>query len=183
MSDDTPTTTPPDDLTDVLRRIDEMCHTTIPNLAVLLSPDVDAMVTTLQLLRIAGAQLRWATEELEDEIVKIMPGKQVEVVGVGMAELKTGAARKGWNNEAITDVLVARIGDDPAVFCDSETGEFLPPQRVAGMVINAFLEVARPSWRVTALRGYRIDPDEYCTTTWGRKTIVTPKVEPWAAQS
>lgn len=178
---DTNATEPTLDVQGVLNDIDEMCRKTIPDLAVLMSPDVDGMCQLLQLLRIAAAQMRWAIDGLEDEIVKVMPGKQVEVAGLGVVEMKTGASRKAWDKDALVSRLVSRIGDDPEAFVDVETGEFLPPAEVADRVIKAFLLAATPSWKVTGLRAFMIDPDEYCETTWGRKTIQTPKVEPWAA--
>lgn len=164
---------------DVLHAINEFASVTVPYLAAVLSPDVDGMTQLLVAIRRAQAQLRWAEEQLEDELVKVMPAKDVDVPGVGQISLRTGTTRKQWDNDAIVDVLVARIGDNPHVLCEPDTGEMLPPHEVAALAIRAFLEVARPSWRTTQLRSYRIDPDEYCALSYGRKTIQTPPVVPW----
>lgn len=166
---------------DVLALIDEFASKTVPYLAVILSPDVEGMIQMLVAVRRAQAQLRWAEEQLEDEIVKVMPAKDLDVPGVGTVTLRTGTSRKQWDNDGIVDVLVARIGDNPHVLCDPDTGETLPPHEVAALAIRTFLEVARPSWRTTQLRSYRIDPDEYCETTYGRKTLQTPPVVAWEA--
>lgn len=171
----------PDDVPAVLAAVDSMCHDTITLMAAKLSPDVDGMVVLLQDLRRAMAQLAWACEELEDQIVRDMPAKEMVVDGVGQITLRTGTKRTAWDNDGIVDLLVARISDNPQVICDPDTGEVLPPHEVVALALRAFLEVARPSWRTTQLRSYRIDPDEYATTTYGRKSVQLPKVEPWPA--
>lgn len=163
----------------VLYELDRMCHDTIPTLAVQLSPDVDGMVALLQLLRRAQAQLRWADEALEDEIVKAMPRKDLDVAGVGRVEMHTTTARKQWDKAGLVAVLTARIADDPRIFCDTDTGELLTPTQTVERVLNAFLGAATPSWKVTGLREFRIDPDDYAEVSYGRKTIRTPKVDPW----
>lgn len=165
---------------EVLAALDDYCARVVPHLAVMLSPDLDGMVQLLVALRRGQAQLRWAAEQLEDEIVKVMPARDTEVPGVGRVELRTGTTRKQWDKEALVAALVARIGDDPTILADPDTGELHPPAHIAETVIARFLEAATPSWKVTGLRKYRIDPDEFCETTYGRKTISTPTVtDPW----
>lgn len=169
----------PQDVTAVLAAIDTMSHDTIPLLAAKLSPDVDGMVLLLQSIRRAMAQLRWAADELEDEIVKAIPAKEMVVAGVGAITLRTGTKRTGWDKEGLVNVLTARIADDPAILCEVETGEMLTPSQQVERILSRFLEAATPSWKVTGLRAFKIDPDEYCSTTYGRKTVQTPTVEPW----
>lgn len=172
----------PDDVPAVLAAIDAMSHDTIPLLAAKLSPDVDGMIVLLQDLRRAQAQLRWAADELEDEIVKAMPTKEMVVAGVGSCTLRTGTKRTAWDKEGLVGVLTARIADDPGILCELETGEMLTPSQQVSRILDRFLEAATPSWKVTGLRKFRVDPDEYCETNYGRKTIQTPTPEPWPAQ-
>ncbi len=163
----------------VLAQLDRMCKTTVPDLSVKLSPDVDGMVTLLQQLRRAAAQLRWATDELEDEIAKVMPHKEVEVPGVGLVTLRTATSRKAWDKEGLMSVLTARIADEPGLYADEDTGELLTPTQTVEHVLASFLQAATPSFKSTGLRAFRIDPDEWCETSYGRKTIQTPTPEPW----
>lgn len=172
----------PDDVPAVLAAIDAMCHDTIPIVAAKLSPDVDGMVVLLQALRRAQAQMRWAEEELEDEIVKVMPRKDMVIDGVGAATLRTATARKQWDKDGLVAVLVARIADDPEILVEVDTGEMLTPHEQAERIIGLFLEAATPSWKTTGLRRFKIDPDEWCETTYGRKTVQTPKPDPWPEQ-
>lgn len=163
----------------VLYDVDRMCHDTIPLMAVKLSPDVDAMALLLQDVRRAIAQLRWADETLEDEIVKAMPTKDMDVAGVGRIELRTGTKRTAWDKDGLVGVLTARIADDPTIVCEPETGELLSPHEQVERILGRFMEAATPSWKVTGLRAFKVDPDEYATTTYGRKTVQMPKVDPW----
>lgn len=169
----------PDDVPAVLAAIDTMSHDTIPLLGAKLAPDVDGMVVLLQDLRRAQAQLRWAADELEDEIVKAMPHKEMVVAGVGAITLRTGTKRTQWDKDGLVGVLTARIADDPEILCEVETGEMLTPSQQVSRILSRFLEAATPSWKITGLRAFRVDPDEYCSTAYGRKTIQTPTPEPW----
>lgn len=168
-----------DDVAAVLAAIDQMSHDTIPLLAAKLSPDVDGMIVLLQDLRRAQVQLRWAADELEDEIVKAMPHKEMVVASVGAVTLRTGTKRTQWDKDGLVGVLVARIADDPEILCEVETGEMLTPSQQVERILDRFLEAATPSWKITGLRKFRVDPDEYCTTAYGRKTVQTPTVDPW----
>lgn len=165
-----------DSVTSTFDAIHDLARNVIPDLAVLLAPDFQALAQLLMAVRRALAQLRWAEEELEDELCKAMPGKEAEVPGVGVITLRTGTTRKAWDKDGLVDRLVARIGDDAAFFADLETGEFLSPVETARQVIAGFMRAATPSWKVTGLREFRIDPDEFCETTWGRKTVQTPTI-------
>lgn len=169
--------TPERSATEAFADIEHLARTTLPDLAVLVAPDVDGLAQLLVAVRRAQAQLRWAEETLEDELVKAMPGKDAEVPGVGMITLRTGTSRKAWDKDGLVDRLVAKIGDEPAFFVDEETGEFLTPSETARQVIAGFMRAATPSWKVTGLREFRIDPDEFCETTWGRKSIQTPPID------
>lgn len=160
--------------TETFADIEWLSRHTVPDLAALLAPDVDGLALLLVAVRRAIAQMRWAEEALEDELVRSMPGKEAEVAGVGMITLRTGTTRKAWDKDALLAKLIARIGDEPAVFVDPETGEFLTPHATAASVIAEFLACSTPSWKVTGLRRWHIDPDEFCETTYGRKTIQTP---------
>jgi hypothetical protein len=172
---------PPDPLTAAFATIDKLAAKDVPDLAVLLAPDVDAMVLLLVALRRAIAQLKWADEELEAEIVKAMPGKDVEVPGVGTVTMRTGTTRTAWDKPALVAALTARIADDPAILVNVETGELLPPAQTVEAVLSRFLESVTPSFKLTGLRAAKIDPGEYCSTSYGRKTIQLPPIEAWVS--
>lgn len=165
-----------DSLTATFAAIEHLAAKTIPDLAVLISPDYAGLAALLQALRRAIAQLRFAETELEDELVKVLPGRDTEIPGVGMATLRTGTKRTQWDKTGIVAAVTARIADEPSVFVDTDTGEFLPPAQVAERIITAFLEVGTPSWKTTGLRAMTINPDEYCETVYGRKTVQLPSL-------
>jgi hypothetical protein len=169
----------PDDIPAVLAAVDRLCHDRIPLAAAKLSPDVDALVLLLQDVRRAQAQLAWAAEELEDQIVKDMPAKEIVVAGVGPVTLRTGTKRTQWDHDGLMAAMVARIADEPSILCDIETGELLTPTQTVERVVGMLREAVTPSWKTTGLRAARINPDEYCSVAFGRKTIQLPKVEPW----
>lgn len=152
-------------------------NTSIPDLAVLVSPDLDALALLLVRIRFCKYLLGMAEQEVEDELVKVMPGKTYEVNSLGMIEMHTGASRKGWDKEALTDALVHSIASQQPNLMDADTGEVVNLLDFVRDLVTMTTDAATPSWKVTGLRKYGIDPDQYCETTWGRKTITTPKLE------
>lgn len=171
------TITEPDTLTATFDAIETLAAKTLPDTAVLLSPDYAGLAALLQALRRAIAQLKFAEQDLEDELAKVLPGRDTEIPGVGMATLRTGTKRTAWDKAGIVAAVTARIADEPSVFVDDKTGEFLPPAQVAERVIGAFLEVGTPSWKTTGMRALRLDPDEFCEVAYGRKTVQLPVID------
>lgn len=166
-----------DTLTEAFATIEYLAAKLVPDAAVLLSPDYAAMALLLHALRRAIAQLRFADEELEQELVKVLPGKETDVPGLGILTLRSGTTRKQWDKAGLVAAVTARIADEPSVFVDDETGEFLPPAQVAERVIGAFLEVGTPAWKTTGLRAMRLDPDEWCEVNYGPKSVQMPAVD------
>lgn len=167
---------------EVFAAIEQLAAVQIPDLAVVLSPDVQGMALLLAALRRAMAQLRWAADELEDEITKAMPGKEVEVPGLGKIEMRTGSSRKGWDKDALTRTMIHTIAADysPTALVDPISGEEVDVHHFVEHVITLWCDAATPSWKSTGLRQFKIDPDEYCEVTWGRKTITMPLTEMWS---
>ena len=130
--------------------------------------DVDRAITDLARLRDIKRQLVDWEGELTDWLADALGFNRIEVDGVGVVEIKRGANRKEWDNDALWRLVVARARDERRV--DPETGEALESEGEAvGRVLN---ECMRPAWRLTPLRERNIDPDEYSTSTPGRTSVV-----------
>lgn len=166
-----------------LEMIEEMCQVNVPDLAVVLSPDVHGMAQLLAALRRAKEQIKWAEEQLEDEITKVMKTKFEDVVGLGRIEMRTGTTRKGWDKDALVATMKQVIAGELPRLVATATGEVIPSREIVDEVLDQFLVVATPSWKTTGLRQFHIDPEDYCTTTYGRKTIQTPPTEVWGTDN
>lgn len=156
--------------------VDHFCDVLVPDTCVIISPDAGSLGMLLARLRRSIALLRDAATYVEDEMCKVMPGKEVMVQGVGVAEMHTGASRKAWDKEALVDVAAHVVADVVPSAVIPESGEFINEIQVARDVLGVFLEMSTPSWKVTGLRKYKVNPDEFCETTWGRKTIQMPSL-------
>lgn len=168
---------------DTLAAVEQICAVNIPDLAVVLSPDIAGMAQLLAAIRRAVAQLKWADEQLEDEIVKVMRTKEEQVPGLGTIEMRTGSSRKGWDKDGLNRALTQVIAGDLTPVANVETGEVIAPQRIVETVLSQYLVAATPNWKSTGLRQFGINPDDYCEVTWGRKSITTPKVEIWTGEN
>src|SRR5512141_2222718 len=122
---------------------------TIPDLAAVISPDVDALAHLLSRLRLCKFLLGMAEQEVEDQLVKVMPGKTYEVNGLGVIEMHTGATRKAWKKEELIDALVHSIASDLPTLADMDTGEMINLIDHVRNLVEMFTDAATPSWKVT----------------------------------
>jgi len=80
------------------------------------------------------------------------------VEGLGEVQIRKRTSRTHWDNEGLTRKLVAMSRDERIL--NEVTGEYEPEAEAVARVLT---ECARPSWRLTPLRGRHIPIDEYCT--------------------
>ena len=102
----------------------------------------------------------------------------LDLEGVGHVEVKRGVDRKEWDRQGlIRAVLDSRRPPDPV------TGEMVGSDSGRAVIGDEFLSCSQDLarildvWnlgapRVTALRERSIDPDEFCTSTAGKVSVV-----------
>lgn len=132
---------------------------------------LDVLAVELRDLRGLVRTLRIIDDDLAGRIVPLIERKVsgVEVPGVGFLQAQKGGERKGWDHEGLIRTVVARGRDERRI--DPETGEALESEAEA--VVRALVECAGiRDWRTTKLRARGVDPEEFCTTTWGPAKVV-----------
>lgn len=164
------------DLTALFDDIDRACDHTIPHQATIIAPDVQGLAFMLAHVREAKRKLSDAEKMVEDELVKSMAGKEETVEGLGVITMRSGAQRKGWDHDSLIRALPHAIGPKvvPEFLIDKETGEEYSGLSVVADLLTELRKATSFSWKTTGLRPLGIDPDQFCETTWGRKTVTTP---------
>lgn len=157
------------------RLIDTFARKDIIDTAAKIAPNHEALAELAYNLRRAKDVLVDAAQYVEDELVKAMPNKVVTIDGIGEVEYHTGAKRTQWDKEALIAIASHAVAGAVPVLIDAETGEVQDPYMLTDTIITEWCAIATPSWKVTGLRLHGIDPDQFCETTWGRKTIDMPK--------
>lgn len=107
-------------------------------------------------------------DEIERFYLAECGDKKLEVLNLGIVEVKSSVRRTAWDHDSLWKVVVARALDERQV--DPDTGELL--EREAETISRVLRECASPSWRVTALRARGIDESEFCSvdeTSWSVK--------------
>jgi hypothetical protein len=167
-------------LTGFFTQVENAANELIPDAAVMLSPDRDGLALLLAAIRKSKKDLALAEQTVEDELVKVMGGKYHEVPGLGRIEMHSGGTRKEWDHDTIVAHIIPVIAHDfPKSLVDPEEGTEVPGQEFVARVVAEFRKAGNTNWRTgggtkPGLRTFGLDPDDYCTTTWGRKTIETP---------
>ena len=82
-------------------------------------------------------------------------------------EIKSGAPRKSWDHEGLTEELIRRI---QAKSIDIDTGERL--QSSEDMMRELISHAGVSYWRVTGLKALDVDVDEYCEKGVSKKSVV-----------
>ncbi len=111
--------------------------------------------------------LRAQEAELEESLAAEMPEKLLQVPGVGVFERNKKDDRKAWDHEGVFSSLLAKIraGEVKRATLEiTEDGEMVEEDDVA-LTYRVLSSCARPEWRVTDLRAYGIQPDEFCVKT------------------
>lgn len=100
--------------------------------------------------------------------------REVLVPGVGPVKVRTKGAWTGWRHDDLIPVVVARLIDQPGVIWDAD-GERLPVHESAMQLARGLREcVSFGSGKLTGLRKYGIQPDEFATYRPDRKTLWLP---------
>lgn len=111
-------------------------------------------------------ELKLRKVALTDALAREMGRERLEVEGLGAFEKRYGKKRTKWDHEALYGELAKRTRT--ATFADPSTGEVYDDFEKAFYVLQ---RAANPAWRVTALKEFGIQADEYCSSTPGLVTI------------
>jgi hypothetical protein len=125
----------------------------------------------LYAIRSQIASLRLREGELVERLAAEMTEDRLELEGVGVFERRRKADRKQWDHESLRSELLRKVRTlEPQKTMDLATGEVFQedPTEQAFRII---FECARPDWRVRPLKALEIDPDEYCSTTYGGYSV------------
>lgn len=126
-----------------------------------LGPSVEQAAWLLARVRDGIEALRLADSQLTAFVAEILPSKSpYEVEGVGAVTVQYGADRKEWDSPGLVTQAVAAICEGDV----EEIGRVRP-------IVDAFLEFARPDWRVTPFKNRGVAIDEFCTKTPGRARV------------
>jgi hypothetical protein len=131
------------------------------------------LAAELYRLRSQIATLQREAGEVEAALVAEMTEKQLEIPGLGVFERRRKTDRKAWQHEDIRSALLVKLREgeiEPARYADLVNGEIIEEDETE-LAFRVLTECANPSWRVTALKRYDIDPDDFCEVTPGGYSI------------
>lgn len=142
-------------------------------------PHAESLARLLDMLYRTKTILGDTCQYVEDLLVDAMPNKTLEVEGIGVLTSRTGAKRTKWDHDSLTSKAAEKMAEqleaEEGEMVWRDTGEGVNPRSLLAELLREFRTMATPSWKLTGLRQHGIDPDEYCETSWGRKTIEWPK--------
>lgn len=128
----------------------------------------EALGVDLALVREARQALAKLEERIENEMYTAMPSKVMNLPGVGSFERKAG---KDYRKPKTADILRRLVGVARRQNVDLGTGEQTKPSDEALVdVLEAACRVE--GWRVTALRGYGLDIEDYFEVHPGRNRVI-----------
>lgn len=141
--------------------------------------DVELLDALLE-VRTSRVALAQFEAVLEGKAAAAMHGDVVEWPR-GRAERRGGAKRTAWDDARVVGRLAQHAAEQLGEQVDQVTGELAADPAVTAAVAREAVALAftaaRPSWRVTALRGMGVQYDDACTTEWGRRTVQLLPVE------
>jgi hypothetical protein len=131
-----------------------------------------ATETAIELHKVRSeiAALKFKEAELADNLASEMTEDKLEVAGVGVFERRRQTSRKSWDHQGVFVDLQKKARDGELRKVDEATGEVVPEDPIE-LAFRVVREAANPSWRVTYLRSAGLNPDEYCSTTYGGYSI------------
>lgn len=133
--------------------------------------DLDRAVSDLARLREIRQALAMWEGELTDWLADALGRNATDVDGVGRVEVKRGANRKEWDNDSLWRVVVSKARDER--IANEMTGEY---ESEGEAVARVLADCMRPSWRLTPLKDRGIDPDEFCSVSPGKTSVVITPV-------
>lgn len=125
----------------------------------------DAAVRLLSDLRQRRQRLAELESYVETDVARRLDKGKHTVAG-WLVEVRGGGAWKDWRHDDVAFAACRDIAVDPA------TGEIVPEVvQIIDQVRSRLLNCARPSWRLTQLANFGIDPGDYARYERGRKTV------------
>ena len=127
--------------------------------------DLFDLALALDELRTARAELAMVHDALEAQVVIAMRSRwEARLDGFGGIKVRGGKERKTWRHDDLWPLALKRartIG---------------PPPGIAETEAETALRIVRDAahvdyWRAKVLKGWGLDPDEFCSVSWGRKTV------------
>lgn len=134
--------------------------------------EVTALLYTVEKARKA---LQLTEDAIKAELSTLMRRdlnqRQTVVPGFGTLEAKAGAKRKDWDTDRVVSAITA-VGISGYV--DQSTGEVTNAEGVMGYAngVANLLAACTPSWRVGGLAALGLNADDYCSTEYGRATVI-----------
>ena len=127
--------------------------------------DLVDLALALDELRAARAELDITLAELEAGVVRAMGDRwETSIDGLGGIKVHGGKKRSRWRHDDLFPLALRqarRVGPLPDT-AESEA-------ETALRVVRAAVQPAY--WRAKVLKGWGLDPDEFCEVSWGRKTV------------
>lgn len=118
-------------------------------------------------LRAARRELGEVHDRLEDAVAAAMGRRwTVTIDGLGGLVLRGGKQRSRWRHDDLWELTLKRARSVEPLTLGGQTES---PAEAALRIARSALQPAY--WRAKVLKGWEIDPDDYCETTWGRKTV------------
>lgn len=125
------------------------------------APTVDAAAALCKAVQEARKALSLAEDELARFINDVVPfGAKITVDG-GVFEVKAGSQRTAWEHDDVRRKVASGIAEKLDV-----------EDVVVGRVLTEWAACCGFQWKVTGLRGFGLDPDEYCRKTPGPPRFV-----------
>ena len=132
-------------------------------------------------LRHAANVLRLLKADVEDHITALAP-RHALVEGVGTVTVMPAKRSYDWRHDEVWDALASPslLADyAPQVFFHPDTGEERTPRQAASEAVRLVQSIASVAyWRAGGREGERaglrdvgLEPDEFCKTERGRKTV------------
>jgi|JI10StandDraft_1071094.scaffolds.fasta_scaffold1020428_2 hypothetical protein len=147
-------------LDDIEDRIADLCEAGDVLLAIELFAEYDGLRTAM------GRR----TDDLARTIADAMPDRRIEVPGVGVVERRTGKERRAWDWPALLP-LVTRRYLDPEQTGEFPTDPMVAVDRMRQMVEDVIGVTPSKGPKITPLRKWNIDPDEFSESKPGRVSL------------
>ena len=184
-----PDTLSPGAVEHLLEDVNYALNVSLPDVIDQWTGDPVALANLAHGLRVLIKNATVLYQKTEDDLIESMPLQEWLHPDLGVIEYRSASQRKKWDHDAVWTAVTRYVQGEPTVTFDFDSGEMLDPihneedrQRVIANVISYVRKfTSSPSWKVGrqtspgvydgGLRGAGIDPDEFCETTWSRRTI------------
>lgn len=127
--------------------------------------DLADLGLALDELRTARSELDVVLSSLEAEVVRAMgKGWEAHIDGLGGIKVHGGKKRTKWLHDDLFPLALRQARDrGPLPGTEESEGE---------TVLRIVRSAVQPAyWRAKVLKGWGVDPDEFCEVSWGRKTV------------